>query len=458
MPPENWKQLVCHLTERFPWLGNRIDQQAIMLKMDPEPPADPPSGLAAASLLGPATPQSELPAESQPELPPTLQPGFSADPLWEQLPLVTASVLETHYYTQDNPLAEQPDMNCYRTSGTSSGRRKAIFYSERDEEHYLRVKLDVFRSILEPYGYRTAVSDMGTGHAEATAAAVFRSLGMSVETLPYQLPIRDHIELLERKRPEVLYTMPSILDRILAAAEQPEALGICHVVLVGEIASPGWRRRVAERLGIPERHIADTFGSIEIGTLAHYNPELNRYVLADGLFAEGVPAEALGEGFEPLPEGEAVLVLTSAIRDSFPALRYVTYDVIRDLQTQHLNGRPRQTFASIVKRIGPDLKHGEKISIYDIEDAVSRHLPDAVIRIHVAGNALRVLVDSGSATDKTLAQIRDDIEHRNPDIGGMIRSGILNGIEVVPDSFSKSAPGSVMKQKKIYYEQRGDGA
>ena len=184
---------------------------------------------------------------------------------------MTASVLESHYYTDNNPLAKLNHMNHYRTSGTSSGRRKTIFYSEQDEEAYLRIKLDVFRTILEPYDYRSALADMGTGHAEATAVEVFRRLGMEAGSLSFQLPIEQHIERLEQVKPEVLYTMPSIMDRILLAAEDPAAFGIRHVILVGEIASPGWMQRVSERLNIGLERITDTYGSIEIGTIAYYS-------------------------------------------------------------------------------------------------------------------------------------------------------------------------------------------
>ncbi|PLT47154.1 Cysteine synthase [Paenibacillus pasadenensis] len=371
--------------------------------------------------------------------------------LLEGLPLLTASALERHYYAEGNPLAAQPGLNVYRTSGTSSGRRKAIYYSPQDEADYLRVKLDVFRELLAGGEWRTAVSDMGTGHAEATAGEVFRELGLSVETLPFRLPIAEHVAALERLRPEVLYTMPSILDRILAAAARPAELGIRRVLLVGELASPGWRRAAAARLGLTELDIADTYGSIEIGTIASYSPEHGRYLLADGLLAEGVPAEALGDGLEPLPEGEAVLVLTSALREAFPALRYVTYDVVRDLRPIVAGGRLRQSFAGLVKRIGPDLKHGEKISLYDIEDAVSRRLPDARLRVEVRGNRLAIGIDSPSASDEEFELAGRDVEARIPAIGEMIRSGLLEGIAVRRVRLGDEAAEGPIKRKKIFY-------
>ncbi|WP_235549232.1 CoF synthetase [Paenibacillus sp. Root444D2] len=369
------------------------------------------------------------------------------------LPLMSAATLETFYYTENNPFLLRADLNRYQTSGTSSKRRKTIFYSQSDEEAYLRIKLDIFRTILDGHKYRTAMADMGTGHAEATAVEVFRELRMEVESLSFQLPVEQHIERLASFKPEVLYTMPSILDRILLASVDPAAYGIRHVILVGEIAAPGWVKRVAERLSIVEEQITDTYGSIEIGTIAYFSHKHGRYLLAEGLLAEGVNAESLGEGLEPLAdEQEQVLILTSTVRDSFPALRYVTYDVVRDLRPIMVDGVLRQSFQSIVKRIGPDLKHGEKISIYDIEDVVYRHLGNASVRVNVAGNSLRVYVYSANfATTEVLESIRFDVENRIPEIGMMIRARILAGIQVIGGTFEDSLSRASVKNKKIFY-------
>ncbi|CAG7650196.1 CoF synthetase [Paenibacillus allorhizosphaerae] len=377
----------------------------------------------------------------------------SEDTALESLPLITSSVLETHYYSESNPLAKRDDIHCYRTSGTSSGRRKAIYYSNADEEAYIRIKLDVFRAILGTNSFRTAMADMGTGHAEATAVEVFRQLGMEVESISFRLPIERHIERLAECRPEVLYTMPSILDRILQASANPADYGIRHVILVGEIASPVWIRQAAKRLGLDARQITDTYGSIEIGTIAYFSHEHGRYVLAEGIVAEGIGPERLEEGLEPLGAGdEQVLVLSSAVREAFPALRYVTYDIVRDLRPIWVAGVLRQSFKGIVKRIGPDLKHGEKISIYDIEEVVFHHLSDASVRVKVAGNALVVYVYSPAATAAVMERIRDDVESRIPEIGMMIRARLLGDIRVEQGALEDTLYGSAVKNKKIFYE------
>lgn len=373
------------------------------------------------------------------------------------LPLVTASVLERYYYSDSSPLIGMDGLYGYRTSGTSSGRRKTIYYSDADEAAYLQIKLDVFRKIIGPAGYRSALADMGTGHAAATAVQVFQQLGLQAESIPFTLPVEEHLARLEAVRPEVLYTMPSILERILIASERADSYGIRHVILVGEMAPAGWIRRTAAAMGIRTEQVTDTYGSIEIGTLAYHSHEHGRYLLADGLYAEGVRAEELGEGLAPLAAGEEVLVLTSTVREAFPALRYVTYDVVRDLRPILVDGVERMSFESIVKRIGPDLKHGEKISIYDIEDVVGSCLGTASsVRVHVEGYGLNVVVYTSAETavdPERLEDIRLKLEERIPEISAMIQAGLLGRIQVRAGEFRDEEHRLAVKQKKIYYSK-----
>ncbi|WP_245987901.1 CoF synthetase [Cohnella lupini] len=376
---------------------------------------------------------------------------------FSQLPLLTSELLEQHYYQPDPPFEPQLQLNTtfYRTSGTSSLRRKTIYYSEEDELNYIRIKSDIFRRILLNSGVVTALSDMGTGHAASTAPEIFTSIGMSVESIDFRQPIGLHIDKLREFRPHVLYTMPSILDHILSSsAEDPASYGIRQVILVGESASPAWLRSVSERLRLAETDITDTYGSIEIGTIAYYSHDHGRYLFAEGIEAEGVSAETLFPDMDPLSDGESVLVLSSYVRDLFPALRYVTYDIVRDLRPILVDGQWTQSFQAIVGRIGPDLKHGEKISVYDIEDVVYRHLREAKVRIRVSGNKLTVLIDSENKSPEIYSGIERDLLERIPEIGIMIRGGMLDALRVIPSEVIFE--GSVLKHKRIFYDREGE--
>ncbi|QAY65220.1 AMP-binding protein [Paenibacillus protaetiae] len=375
--------------------------------------------------------------------------GERAEVRLDELPLINGQLLERHYYTASMGGA----FAVYRTSGTSSGGRKAIAYSKQDERHYLEVKAKLYDRLTAGAGIKRALADMGTGHAASTALDVFRRLGWEADAIPFEEPVEKHVLKLLQMKPDLLYTMPSILDRIIAASDDPSAFGVRRILLVGEVASPQWRRRAAERFGIGEDDIVDTYGSIEIGTIAYYDSVTGRYLFADGITAETVPAEALGEGFEPLPGGEAVLVLTSRLRDHFPALRFVTYDVVRDFAEIEIDGERVPSFAGIVKRIGKELKHGEKISVYDIEDAVYRFADQAQVKVAAYGRKLSVQIASDSITDERLGLIREAIEHQIPEIGSMIRGGLLDGIDVSLSKPQLSAAGGAIpvKSKKMHY-------
>lgn len=372
----------------------------------------------------------------------------------QSLPLLTAQMLETYYYTE--PI--DPSLTVYRTSGTSTGLRKAIRYSEEDDKHYMDIKTKLFGELIAGSGCTRALADMGTGHAANTALSIFEQLGLENRSIPFELPIEQHIEQLEAFKPDLLYTMPSILDHIVYAAEVPRSFGIRKIILVGEIATPEWQRNMARIFGLEPRDIIDTLGSIEIGTIAYYSHDHGRYILADGLFAEGIGTEELEEDVGPLGKDEHILVLTSTVRKMLPAIRFVTYDVVRDFRAVMIDGVERHSFASIVKRVGRELKHGEKISLYDIEQVVYRHIEDAIIRVTVKNNALTLHIKSKSVNSATIPAIKEEIRECIPEIGMMIRNHILDDIKVVVVGEGESLASGQVKNKKIYFQKDKDRA
>ncbi|WP_068650896.1 hypothetical protein [Paenibacillus antarcticus] len=370
----------------------------------------------------------------------------------EDLPLLTSTMLEEHYYISDHPFEHRLNSHRYQTSGTSRNLRKNIYYSNQDEDNYIRIKTDVIGTILNGYPAIRALVDMGTGHAAATAEVIFHRLGLEVEAVSFQLPIEQHLERLASFTPDVLYTMPSILDRILMASDNPVSYGIRKVILVGEVASLSWQQRVAERLGLEKRDITDTYGSIEIGTIAYYDHELDQYILVDGIIAEGLTPQELGIREFQLADDERVLVLTSTVREMFPAIRFVTYDVVRDFCSVIVDGQSRQSFRNIVRRIGNELKHGEKISIHDIESVVYRHVQDANIKVLTSNNLLTIqIVTKSEPIDSLMLQaIQYDITHHIPEIGIMIQNGLLEEIQVNHAIYDDSQHRNAIKLKRVY--------
>jgi phenylacetate-coenzyme A ligase PaaK-like adenylate-forming protein len=382
----------------------------------------------------------------------SIRPGYNADiRSLRELPLMTAALLERHYYAA--PPRLEPGLSVYRTSGTSTGIRKAIYYSPEDDVHYIAAKQSSFEGWLKEAAageqpIRRALADLGTGHAASTALRIFSSMGLEAEAISFSAPVGEHVGKLLEYRPDLLYTMPSLLEAIVDAWPAGEMFGVRKIILVGEMASREWQANMAARLGLAPEDLLDTYGSIEVGAIASYSHKLGRYVLADGVMGESLSAAELGGEFAPLAPNEGVLTLTSLARLLFPVVRFVTYDVVRDFEIIDIDGIPRGTFS----HIGPELKHGEKISLYDIEEAVHGVLTDATVRVAVSGNMLKLHIRSAELLREPAKarEVQTRVEQRIPDIGLMIRGGLLRGIAVIPADEEHPLPSGSVKSKKIY--------
>lgn len=364
----------------------------------------------------------------------------------KDLPLMTQKILEEHYYDKE----EGHGYSVYMTSGTSKKGRKKVYYSAKDDAEYIRIKREIYKKILEGLeGKIKALADMGTGHAASTAQIVFEQLGCETKNVSFELPIEEHIRVLYEFCPDVLYTMPSILDSIVRNSPDVKKYGIKKIVLVGEVASRNWIMKMAKMFGISDKEIYDTYGSIEIGTLAYYSQEHGKYILAEGLLAEGLQPCEVGLETEDIRENESILVLTSFVRDIFPAIRFITFDVVRDLKTEIIDGKKVQTFSCIVKRVGNEIKHGEKISIYDIENVVYQFLDKAEIRVNVKNNRMKIYISSNELTDEKLNEIKANVQEAIPEIGAMIRNHVLDEIEVIKNMGGKVFEKRI-KNKRIY--------
>lgn len=368
-----------------------------------------------------------------------------------ELPLMTTEILEKHYYHQDF----DSSWTVYQTSGTSSKNRKKIAYSIEDDEEYLKKKIKVYAQFIQNKNIRTAMADMGTGHAASTSIDVFRKLGLVCEEIPFHLPVKEHVDRLQRFQPDLFYTMPSILENILSSTEKPEQFGIKKIILVGEVASMEWQKKVASRLHIDPKDIMDTYGSIEIGTIAYYSHAHRCYLFVDDMMPEGIKAEEIGFDPDLLRENERILALTSFSRKTFPAARFVTYDVVRDFKPITVDGKIVPSFRALVKRVGTEWKHGEKISLYDIEEVVYRNLAKATFWVQADKNQLVVWIDSADLTDSIRIKVQQEIQEKIPEIGTMIKNGILDEIQVKAITDPKQFETDRVK-KKIIYHQRLD--
>jgi phenylacetate-coenzyme A ligase PaaK-like adenylate-forming protein len=335
---------------------------------------------------------------------------FASTRRLEDLPYLSDDVLLAHYYASTDPLG--PNEVPYHTSGTVSGTRKRVLWSQGDHGAYVAQRAAILGPFLS--GCRSACADLGTGHAAASAREVFDLLGLKSESIDFTLPIARHIEILNRSQPEVLFTMPMILDRLLATEEL--FAPIRKIILLGDVAPQRWLQEVARRLQIETSDITDLYGSIEVGSIAYLDHADRRYRFGPNIIPEVIDA----------PDGQ-ILVVTSLARVSFPAIRYVTGDLVEGFKADG----DGFSFEAVTGRVSDDLKHGEKLSRLSILEATSAVLSSIDVEIFRDGHRMMIEVASPDFSRDAARRIVELIRGANPAVDQMIRSGLIGDIEVV---------------------------
>lgn len=355
------------------------------------------------------------------------------------LPLMTGAFLNEHYYKY-----KPVDMcNVYETSGNAiGGARKKVFYSYMDESWWLDEKVEIFGDFLEGTEISRGIIDVGQGHVAKMAPSVLNKLNILNACLDITEPLDHHIAVLKSFKPQLLYTSPTILDSILYELSEPHLIGIKKLIIIGEIVSREWIRRVADLLKIDVHDIHINYGCTELGTLATYNHDHQMYVSVKGVVLESIESPLTNEG-------ESMLVATKWKRELFPSLRFMTYDIVRNFIKTSYMGKTKYCFDNIVRRGGNEWKHGELISLYDIEQAVYFHLEKCVISYRIENNCLTVRLKAKDLHDDVLDVICYDINHAIPEIGIMVGNGLIPPIEVIRDNNNNSQKDWFYKKKVV---------
>jgi len=342
-----------------------------------------------------------------------------------ELPLITDEILNLHYHHVSH--AALGNSFSYLTSGTKSGKRKRILYSENDQKIYLQQRTAIIRNFCGT-GFNRACADLGTGHAAATANEIFEGMGCEVASIDFSRPLEEHIAVLNRFQPEIFFTMPMILDRLLAS----DALDFepKKIILLGDVATAAWQQKVALHFNLASSDILDLFGSIEIGSIAFFNHELGCYQFDPYILPETIhPAEICPDA--DYNGSGRILVLTSFAREYFPAVRYVTNDLLDGFALREYQGKNIYTYDRCLGRFSNEYKHGEKINLYDINDAMAKYLPQHQYDLEDAGGTLTIRIASPKIEPHIISTIKTDILSRNPDVKQMIASGLVGDIAMV---------------------------
>ena len=362
-------------------------------------------------------------------------------------PLLTENILNEHYYGAPAPM---PDCDAYRTSGTSKGAPRQIYFTATDKEHFFAQRTALVGEFLEST-CRTAACDLGYGGITTeTAVEAFRRLGLDTAIIDYRAPVKAHVAELNRVRPDVVFTMPVILESLLAAGELK--ISPKKIITVGDMISRTWRENVTRAFGLDLTDLLDFYGSQETAGMAALCQACGRYHFEDQICAETVDHRELLPNLVVAPE-ERLLAVTSSTRTAFPVVRYVTYDLIVGFGVRLCGGRERQSFDHVAGRVASDPVYGERLSLHDVAAAVHAHCPGHAYEAAWTRDGFIVRIDCGTLSSSTKDKIRQDILRDYGAIDQMIRSGLLSDIE-----FLGVPPGSLEKRRKNVTIGRRGGA
>ncbi len=179
--------------------------------------------------------------------------------------------------------------------------------------------------------------------------------------IPHTEDIREQLEKMLAWEPDVILSLPTILDLLLDAGIEHNAVLRPHLVYtVGEHLSKHLRKRSMELLGCDP---IDVYGATEVGPIAFQCPERDGYhINADGLVVEVVDAEG-----RPLPPGvTGRVVVTGLQNEAMPFVRYSVGDLGRLREGQCRCGRGLPLMESVQGRIVEALfrSDGKSISAY----------------------------------------------------------------------------------------------
>lgn len=361
-------------------------------------------------------------------------------------PLVTRDLLDAHLYETATPAAETDVV--FRTSGTASGQPRRIVWSHEELEANDALKRRLFRAHIGDL--RRVVIDVGLGLAASSARRVFEEIGAECVELDYREPVEEHIAAMRRFGGDVLYSQPSLVDGLIRAGGIP-AQGFSKLILVGEVVTRTWTRHVTRELGIASEDILDTYGCVETGLIAHRCTACMRFHFADAVIPETVPPSAIDPDWPDaaLRADEAILVVSTRYRERMPIVRFVTYDVVRGFGTLACSGRERPGFDAILGRIGDEVKHGERVSLHDIERGILAAAPNIRYRVVTDLDRITVEVAEEDLPRERVPDLERSIVAASAPVAAMVNGELVRPLRVRRVPALPPPPGLAAKKSVI---------
>ena len=312
----------------------------------------------------------------------------------------------------------------FSSTGTS-GYPKRVAWTAEEDDWYVSEKQDLFAPWLTRCA--RAFISLAVGHNAGSAKDVLETLGLEVHDAGLSA-LNEQCDAISGFGPEVLYCSPSILDNLIVGLERrrQRPSSVRRIITNGEVLFPSARARAQGFFGIDETDVMDTYGSTEIGTIAHSCGTCDAFHFLDGLYPEAAPP-AMDRGDDLADDGSdaVVLAVSSVKRTSFPVLRFVTYDVVQGLRRSVCRGVRRFTFDRILGRCDDVLNYGELFSSYDLGNLIGSRVPAARWFVFNPRNDLMIVVEGAEP-----AGFREELRNRYPVHTRMSDLGLLDPPEI----------------------------
>ena len=308
----------------------------------------------------------------------------------------------------------------FSSTGTS-GYPKPITWTAEEDEWYVGDKRELFAPWLD--GCTRAFISLAVGHNASSARKVMEDLGLEAHDAGLS-PLEDQCAAITAFAPQVLYCSPSILANLIAGLEQrgQRPSSVRRIITNGEVLFGSARARAQRFFGIGQADLMDTYGSTEIGTIAHSCGVCGGFHFLGGLYPEAAPAEVADPGGQAGRRPDTVVLAVSSVkRTSFPVVRFVTYDLVRGLRRSVCGGAQRFTFDRILGRCDDVLNYGELFSAYDLGDLIGSRLPGARWLVFNPNNDLTIVIE-GVEPDG----FREELRSRFPLHSRMSDLGLLD--------------------------------
>jgi hypothetical protein len=336
----------------------------------------------------------------------------------------------------------------FSSTGTS-GYPKPIAWTAEEDQWYVGEKWELFAPWLD--GCRRALVSLAGGTQRKHGPPGDGGPGTGGAGCG-ALRDRDQCAVITAFAPEVLYCSPSILASLIAALERRgrRPTSVRRMVTNGEVLFGSVRARAQRFFGIDPAELMDTYGSTEVGTIAHSCRACGGFHLMGGLFPEAAPT-GVGDptGQSARWRGTAVLAVSSVKRTSFPVVRFITYDVVRGLRRRVCQGTQRFSFDRILGRCDDVINYGELFSTYDLGDLIGRRLPGARWLVFNPRNDLTIVIE-GEEPDG----FREALRHRFPLHSRLSDLGLLDP----PTIWFVSDVDAFVERARIPTPRRGKAA